>query len=84
MEKTVKCILVSIDKVLISEIIEIDVELGDPNCKLINPFQFFEDGDMKPWPSVTNQREIMMRSEDILTIADPTPEIIQKYLELTA
>ena len=84
MEKTVKCILVNVDKVLISEILELSAELGDPDCKLINPFQFFENGDMKPWPSVTNQREIMMRSEDILTIADPTPEIIEKYLELTA
>jgi hypothetical protein len=39
---------------------------------------------MKPWPKATNQTEIMIRSDDILTMADPTPEVIEKYLELTA
>ena len=38
---------------------------------------------MRPWPEVTHQNEIMLRSEDVLTIADPTPEIVEKYLELT-
>ena len=40
---------------------------------------------MKPWKSeVTNQKEFMIRSEDILTIADPAPEVIAKYKELTS
>jgi len=38
---------------------------------------------MIPWPKATNQRELMIRAEDILTIADPTEEVIAKYLELT-
>jgi hypothetical protein len=86
MTKTIKCLLLDIDNVLITEIVEIDAELGDPNCKLIRPYQFFGEDDMRPWPkiTITNQTEIMLRSEDILTIADPTPEIIEKYLELTA
>ena len=37
MTKEIKCILVDVDKVLISEIEEVDAELGNPNCKLINP-----------------------------------------------
>ena len=38
---------------------------------------------MKPWRSdITDQTEFMIRSDEILTIADPTPEIIEKYLEL--
>jgi len=74
---------------LITEVIEIDAELGDPNCKLINPYLFkksdnSDDFYLEPWPEVTYQREIMMRSEDILTIADPLPKIVEKYLELTA
>ena len=40
---------------------------------------------MKPWKSeVTNQKEFMIRSEDILTIADPTGIVIDKYTELTS
>jgi hypothetical protein len=83
-DKVVKCVLINVDTVLIAEIVEVMAELGDPNCKLINPYRFYSEDNMKPWPEVTNQKEVMLRSEDILTIADPTPEIIQKYLELTA
>jgi len=83
MDKTIKCLLLDVDNVIISEVVEVDAELGDPNCKLINPYQFFSEDDMRPWPKVTNQTELMIRSEDILTIADPKPEIIEKYLELT-
>jgi hypothetical protein len=39
---------------------------------------------MKPWPEITNQSELMIHSDSILTIVDPTPEIIEKYLELTS
>ena len=39
--------------------------------------------DMKPWPKATDQTELMIRSDSILTIADPTKEVIAKYLELT-
>jgi hypothetical protein len=84
MGKTVKCLLMDVDNVIISEVIEIDAELGDPNCKLIKPYLFISEDEMKPWPKATNQTEFMIRSEDILTIADPTTEIIEKYLELTA
>lgn len=84
MDKAVKCVLINVDVVLITEVIEIDAELGDPNCKLVNPYRFYGIDDMRLWPEVTNQRELLIRSEDILTIADPTPEIVSKYLELTA
>jgi hypothetical protein len=84
MDKTIKCLLLDVDNVIISEVVEVDAELGDPNCKLINPYQFFSVDDMRPWPKATNQTELMIRSEDILTMADPTPEVIEKYLELTA
>ena len=29
----IKCVLVDVDTVLISEVVEMDAELGDPNCK---------------------------------------------------
>ena len=80
----IKCVLVDVDTVLISEVVEMDVELGDPNCKLINPYLFNSIDDMKPWKTeITNQTEFMIRSEDILTIADPSNVVIEKYQELT-
>mgnify|MGYP001364332443 CR=1 FL=1 len=81
----IKCVLVDVDNILIAEVVELDAEIGDPNCKLINPYVFNSIDDMKPWKSeVTNQTEFMIRSEDILTIADPSGTVIDKYIELTA
>jgi len=85
MERNVKCLLLKVDAILITEIVEVGSELGEPDCKLINPHQFFGEDDLRPWKEeVTNQTEFMIHSDSILTIAEPTPEIIEKYLELTA
>jgi len=84
MDKLIKCILVNVNDVLISEIEEIDAELGNPNCKLTNPVVFESLEKMKPLLEASKDSEFMIRSEDILTIADPTQEVIDKYLELTS
>ena len=84
-EQSIKCVLMDVDNVVIAEVIEVDAEIGDPNCKLIKPYLFNGIDDMTPWKSdVTNQIEFMIRSEDILTIADPIQEVIDKYNELTS
>ena len=83
MADNIKCLLVDIDNVLISEVEEVPSEIGDPDCKLIKPYRFFQDGRMEPWVKASNQTEFMIRSSDILTIADPTPEVVEAYLKLT-
>jgi hypothetical protein len=83
MAENVKCLLVDIDNVLISEVEEVPSEIGDPDCKLIKPYRFHQDGTLEPWVKASNQTEYMIRSSDVLTIADPTPEIVEKYLKLT-
>ena len=81
----IKCVLIDVDTVIIAEVVELDAEIGDPNCKLINPYIFNSIDDMNPWKSeITNQTEFMIRSEDILTIADPTGAVTDKYLELSS
>lgn len=88
MEKQVKCLLLKVDTVLITEIIEVGSELGEPDCKLINPYvlkkRITDDYYLEPWLDFTDQKELMIHSDSILTIADPTSKIIEKYLELTA
>ena len=79
----IKCVLVDIDNVLITEIEEVMAQEGEPDCRLVNPYRFFEEGNMKPWIKASNQKEFMLRSEDILTIAEPTEEVIKRYKELT-
>tara|TARA_R100000005_G_C4801358_1_gene92800 strand:- start:23 stop:280 length:258 start_codon:yes stop_codon:yes gene_type:complete len=82
-DKNIKCLLVDINNVLISEVEEVDSAIGDPDCRLIKPHRFYVDGKMEPWVKASNQTEYMIRSSDILTIADPSPEVIENYLKLT-
>ena len=79
----IKCVLVNIDNVLITELEEVMAEPGEPDCRLINPYLFNSLDDMKPWLEASNQNQYMLRSENILTIADPTEEVIEKYKKLT-
>jgi len=83
MAENIKCLLVGIDTVLISEVEELDATIGDPDCRLIKPMRFLGIDDMKPWVQASGQTEYMIRSSDILTIADPTPEVVAAYLKLT-
>ena len=82
MANDIKCILVDVDHVLISQVEEVDAELGNPNCKLTNPVVFESLEKMKPLVEASKDTVFMIRSEDILTIADPTPEVIAKYKEI--
>jgi hypothetical protein len=84
MSKTVKCLLLKVDNVIVTEIEEVPSELGEPDCRIINPYQINAEGELTPWPEVTDQREMMIHSDSILTIVDPKEEIVTKYLELTA
>jgi hypothetical protein len=81
--KAVKCLLLKVDTVLVSEIVEVGGDVGEPDCKLINPYEIDDEGNLTPWPDITDQTEMLIHSDSILTIVDPKGEIIEKYLELT-
>ena len=38
---------------------------------------------MRPWPSpvFTDDRDILLHSDSLLTVAEPNPEIVKKYLK---
>lgn len=80
MEKMMKCLLLKNNQVIISKIEEIDAELGDPNCKLTDPYMLLQNGEVIKWLDFTDQNEILVRSEDVLTVVDPKPAILEKYL----
>jgi len=85
MEKVVKCLLLKTNQVIITEIVEVGSELGEPDCKLINPVILNQSsGDLSTWLDFTDQNEMMIHSDSILTIVDPNKEVLIKYLELTA
>ena len=81
--KQVKGLLLKVDKVVICEVEEIQAELGEPDCKIKNPYQYDKDAGLTPWPDFAGQTEMMFRSDDILTMVEPKQEIIDEYLELT-
>ena len=69
---------------LITEIEEVLVDFGEPNCKLTKPYLISDDGSLSPWlKSFTNDTEIMMSSDKILTLVEPTKELLDQYLKLT-
>jgi hypothetical protein len=87
MEKTIKCLLLKNNTLLITEIIEVVSELGEPDCKLVNPYvlkkSITNEYYLEWWLDFTDQNELMMHSDSILTIVDPKSEILKKYIEMT-
>ena len=84
MEKTIKAIVLTNNKVLVSQIDEVGADVGEPDCKLTNPYMLKDDGTMEPWLlSVSRQDVFMISSDKILTITEPMPTLVEKYEELT-
>ena len=77
----IKIILLTSNTVLISEIEEVGADIGEPDCKLVNPYVINQSTlSMEPWLlNITVQSEFMISSDKILTISDPTEELIKKY-----
>tara|TARA_B100002019_G_scaffold270179_1_gene263579 strand:- start:1522 stop:1773 length:252 start_codon:yes stop_codon:yes gene_type:complete len=80
----IKVILLTSNAVLISEIEEVGADIGEPDCKLINPYVINQSSlSMEPWLlNITTQSEFMISSDKILTISDPTEELTKKYNSL--
>ena len=85
MDQIVKVIHLTTNQILISEIAEIAAVVpGEPDCKLVNPFTIKEDQTLEPWLlNVTKDDIFMISSDKILTLAEPTPTLLEKYLDLT-
>ena len=82
MDKVIKVILLSTSERLVSEIQEIGADIGEPDCKLINPNEIWEGHNLCPWMmDDTDQVEFMISSDKIITIADPKQDLLDKYLE---
>ena len=89
----IKLVVLMNNKVLVSEIEEVGAEVGEPDCKLINPVVLtttedkitVEEGKvvLTKWlSSLTKDREFMISSDKILTMSDPAPTILEKYMDL--
>tara|TARA_B100001113_G_scaffold85874_1_gene68501 strand:+ start:36 stop:299 length:264 start_codon:yes stop_codon:yes gene_type:complete len=79
----IKILLFKNNLVLISRVEEVGSEMGEPDCKLIDPFEL-KGEFLESWPSFTTQREMMVHSDSFLTIIEPDKNQLDKYQALTA
>tara|TARA_B100001094_G_scaffold177068_1_gene171035 strand:- start:92 stop:337 length:246 start_codon:yes stop_codon:yes gene_type:complete len=77
----------------LSEIEEVGAQVGEPDCKLINPVVLkttddkltIEEGKvtLTKWlSSFTYDKTFMISSDKIITLAEIAPNILEKYLVL--
>ena len=85
MAKIIKVVTLLNQQLLISQIEEVAAVVpGEPDCKLINPFIFKDELVLEPWLlKVTKDDIFMLSSDKILTLVEPTPTLLEKYLDLT-
>ena len=82
--KVIKVLLLTSQEIVVSQIDEIAAEFGDPNCKLTKPYKI-EGGDLHKWmEDYTEQNEVMINSDKIITLVTPTPMIFEKYSKVTS
>ena len=79
-----KVIHLMTNQILISQIEEIGAEIGEPDCKLVEPYTVDPSTlELEPWLlNITMQNEFMISSDKILTLAEPTSKLLKKYEDL--
>ena len=85
--KNVKILILKNEKLIISEVVSVMQEIGEPDCKLIKPKLVIEGETPKEriieWLNFTKQDVIMIRSDDVLTFVEPTKDLLDYYLSIT-
>ena len=82
----IKVIVMMNNQILVSQIEEVGVDIGEPDCKLIKPFVVKRELDINTlvpflcW--YTKQDTLMISSDKIITLVDPTPTLLEKYEDL--
>jgi regulator of protease activity HflC (stomatin/prohibitin superfamily) len=88
MEEEIKLLVLENGQKLVSVVEEVVADIGEPNCKLINPFlividKLVESISLKPWlMEVAEQNIFLISSDKILTITEPKQSILTKYKSL--
>ena len=71
------------NQILITQIEEVGADIGEPDCKLVLPFVVKSDQTLEPFLcGYTKEKTFMVSSDKILTLADPTPTLLEKYEDL--
>ena len=78
-----KILLMMNNQILLTQIEEVGGDIGEPDCKITEPFLVNDDLTLTPWlVNITNNNEFMIHSDKILTITDPSGTLVDKYNDL--
>jgi hypothetical protein len=82
--ENIKVLILLNGDTVISSIEEVPSELGEPDCRLIKPYELKKsvssDVYLESWNSDYSSQDVfMIHSDKILTIMDPKPSILEKY-----
>ena len=81
-ENPIQILILTNEIILISEIDEVLADIGQPDCKLINPCVII-NGKVSKWMSdLTPNKEMFMSSDKILTLVDPTNKLLDEYSKI--
>ena len=81
--ENVKLLVLMNGQILVSQIDEVPSELGEPDCKLTQPYEVVNKDFLEPWHGDYTLRGVfMIHSTNIVTITDPKPTLLEKYQTL--
>ena len=83
-ETTIKLIVLTSKLKLISQVEQVGADIGEPDCKLTKPYEVVlqEDGKLflRRWlEGFASDDVFMMSSDKILTLSEPTMQILDSY-----
>jgi len=79
-KKDAQILVLTTGLTLIATLEELSSELGEPDCKLVEPYVVKEHDILEPWLlNITNQSEVVISSDKILTLVEPKTSLIAKY-----
>ena len=83
MEQEIKILVLVSGETIISRIEEVAaLDIGDPNCKMISPYRIVGK-EMSPWlGDLTDDVDIMICSDKILSLVEPHKSLVDAYLKL--
>tara|TARA_B100001063_G_scaffold97340_1_gene90902 strand:- start:287 stop:520 length:234 start_codon:yes stop_codon:yes gene_type:complete len=71
------------NQIILTQIEEVGADIGEPDCKITEPFVVNGDLTLTPWlVDITNSNEFMIHSDKILTITEPSGTLVDKYNDL--
>ena len=87
-EPIVQVIILTNKLVLVSKISEVLADIGEPDCRLISPYEVVSENSqvfvLKEWlKSYTDNNKIMISSDKILTLTEPNEKLLNEYLKIT-